>query len=439
VTDRQHMDDDRPQILDVRQAQDSPENEQERLVAELERRALGLQTAAEVSRAASGVLDPDELMRQVVELARERFDLYYAGLFLVDERGEWIGESGKWAVLRAGTGEAGRQMVERGHKLEIGGASMIGQCVATGRANIQLDVGEAAVRFENPFLPETRSELALPLISRGNVIGAMTIQSRLEAAFGEVDISVLQTMADQVANAIQNARLFALAQRALGEMEALNAISRAVSRSLDLDQVLREALSHVIEIADLDVGLISLADPDSKRLYLAVEQDLPQEMRQRFESVGFQGTLCDVVYQQGNTLVVDTARSLKEIERSEGIDTSGLLAAGLCSYLGVPLVSRGNTLGTICVFGYKPLSVDPSRLSLMQAVGQQVGVAVENARLFLDAQRRADRERLSRQISDRILNASDIGEILQVAAEALSRELNASEVIVRLGPETKLL
>ncbi|MEJ2560791.1 MAG: GAF domain-containing protein [Anaerolineae bacterium] len=176
-------------------------------------RTQGLKTAAEVARATTSVLDPDQLLRQVVDLARERFDLYYVGLFLLDEER-------KFAVLRAGTGEAGQQMLAQGHKLEVGGDSMIGQCVARSEARIALDVGEEAARFDNPFLPETRSEMALPLRSRGRVIGAMTVQSVQEAAFDEADIAVMQTMADQVAVAIDNAQLFAQTQAALLEMEA---------------------------------------------------------------------------------------------------------------------------------------------------------------------------------------------------------------------------
>jgi PAS domain S-box-containing protein len=140
------------------------EAERERLMAIMARRAVQLQTSAEVSHAATAILSLDELLPRTVELVRDHFDLYYTGLFLVDE-------TGQWAVLRAGTGEAGRQMMEQGHKLEVGGASMIGWCIANQQARIALDVGEEAVRFSNPLLPETRSELALPLVSRGKVIG----------------------------------------------------------------------------------------------------------------------------------------------------------------------------------------------------------------------------------------------------------------------------
>ena len=176
----------------------------------LDRRALQLQAAAEVSRATGSILDPDELIHQVVELTRERFGLYYVGLYLVDQ----TDGAGKWAVLRAGTGEAGRQMVAQGRRIEVGGDSMIGWCIANRQSRLEEDITEEAAIRKNPLLPATRSKLALPLISRGQAIGAMTFQSAQPKTFTEEDITTLQTMADQLANAIENARLFSELKRA---------------------------------------------------------------------------------------------------------------------------------------------------------------------------------------------------------------------------------
>jgi PAS domain S-box-containing protein len=233
--------------------------ERERLLQDLVQRSNQLQTAAEVSRAATGILDPGDLIQQVVDLVQARFGLYYVGLFLVDRAGEWTDEPGRWAVLRAGSGGAGQQMLSAGHKLEIGGESMIGWCVANQKARIALDVGEEAVRFDNPYLPDTRSEMALPLIARGQAVGAMTVQSREQAAFSDEDIAVLQTMADQVANAIENARLLEETRRVAERERLVGDITARMRETLDMDTVLKTAIREMgdtLGLARVEVRLM---------------------------------------------------------------------------------------------------------------------------------------------------------------------------------------
>ncbi len=221
--------------------------ESARLFQDTQLRTVQLQTSAEVSSAASSILNLDELLNTAVNLIGDRFALYYAGVFLVDE-------AGTWAVLRSGTGEAGRIQIEQNHRLELGGRSMIGQCIATGKARIAMDVGEEAVRFENPRLPDTRTEMALPLTSGGQTIGALTVQSTLPAAFTQDDISVFQTLADQLANAIQNARLYQQSQEstqnAIGQQRISEALVKSASRfsvAGDEDHVYQTILTEIEE------------------------------------------------------------------------------------------------------------------------------------------------------------------------------------------------
>jgi PAS domain S-box-containing protein len=186
------------------------------LVSVMTKRNIQLQTAAEVSRAASSILDLNKLLPAVVDLICTHFDYYYVGIFLVDE-------SKEWAILGAATGENGAQLLKAGHRLKVEDSSMIGWCIQKQQARIALDAGEEAVRFKNPYLPLTRSEMALPLIARGESIGAMSIQSTLPGAFSRVDIAALQAMADQMANAIENARLFTERASLIRELETQNA------------------------------------------------------------------------------------------------------------------------------------------------------------------------------------------------------------------------
>jgi GAF domain-containing protein len=197
----------------------------------LQKRTFQLQTVAQVSSAATfSVLDSDELAQQVVDLIQNRFDLYYVGLFLADPPYPPPGaggDRGGWASLQAGTGEAGRQMLALDYKIQVDTSSTVGWCIVNAQARIALDA--SAIHLTGPnehvkaarLLPGTRSEMALPLRSRGQTIGALTLRSAERDAFSQDDIPMLQTMADQIAVAIDNARLFAEAQANLKEMEEI--------------------------------------------------------------------------------------------------------------------------------------------------------------------------------------------------------------------------
>jgi GAF domain-containing protein/HAMP domain-containing protein len=186
---------------------------QSELEAQVVDRTAQLHATIEVGRVASSILQPDELITRVVNLITDRFGYYYAALFLTDA-------TGRWAELKDATGEAGKTLKSQGHRLEAGGKSMVGTAISTRLARIALDVGAEPVRFENPLLPETRSEIALPLIVGNRVLGALDVQSRQEAAFHPEDIETLQGMANQVAIALENARLYQETQQSLDELRA---------------------------------------------------------------------------------------------------------------------------------------------------------------------------------------------------------------------------
>ncbi len=217
----------------------SLENRVRTRTEDLERRLVQLRASAEISRTISAVLDLEALLDQVVDLLLERFNLYYAGVFLID------GASG-YAVLHSGTGDAGQRMLAEGHRLAVGGPSMIGWATAHQQPRIALDIGQEAVHFENPHLPLTRSEMALPLLAGEVMLGAVTIQSTKAEAFDRDDITILQGIADSLAAAIINARLFARVQESLEEIESLQ----------------RNYLSRAWSQVDPDIWEFNLAGPD---------------------------------------------------------------------------------------------------------------------------------------------------------------------------------
>ncbi|MBN2393473.1 MAG: PAS domain-containing protein [Anaerolineae bacterium] len=366
--------------------------ERKRTEALMRRRDLQLQTVADVARLASEVLDVDTLIQQAVDLLREQLDLYYAGLFLVDTMtapAEFASVPRRqWAVLRAGTGEAGAQMVARRHRLEVGGSSMIGQCVATEEARIALDVGAEAVRFDNPLLPETRSELALPLRSRGGVIGALTIQSSESAAFGQEDIAVLQALADQLANAIENIRLFGQTQSALRDLEMIQR------------QYVRETWSGSQAstlITDYEVtrpGVIPLREASL----------LPevQEMLARQDVVALS-------------------------DDAHGADYAALVA---------PISVRDEVVGALGIHDEdQKRRWTEDEIALVEAIAERMGIVAETLRLLEETQRRAGRERLTREITDQIRGAFTVDEAVQRAIQQLGDALGA-EMMARMVMDT---
>lgn len=222
-----------------------------------------LSVAAEVSRRVTTILDRNVLIEQVVELVRERFGLYYVGLFLVDSVGET-------AVLRAGTGEAGRIQMSRNFKHIVGGPSMIGTAIARGEAIVEQDVSQAQAFQPNPLLPDTRSELALPLRAGERTIGALTVQHAGLGAFPEETVTILQSLADQLAIAIENAGLFTQLESTLaeltttlGETSNLYEISRRLNEVTTPVEVFLALVDFASKSQEFDMATVVTPDPNN--------------------------------------------------------------------------------------------------------------------------------------------------------------------------------
>lgn len=345
------------------------------LSQQVTRRAVQLQTAAEVSEVTSGILEPNLLLQQSVDLVRERFDLYYAGIFLKDE-------TGRHAVLKAGTGEPGQQMLAAGWQLEIGGGSMIGRCISEGKADIQLDIDQAPVHLRNPHLPETRSEMALPLISRGEVLGALTIQSTAAQAFSTEDTTVLQTMATQIATALANANLLEQTQSTLQELQA-------IQRRYEI-------------------------------------QAWTEYTRQR-ETTG---------YQKSAGEIQPLSTSLPEVQNALQSNKPVIQRNGQENSLLVPVLLRGQPIG---VLGIKSDQQRPDwsedEIALVQSIVEQFALAAESLRLLDETQRRAARERLVADITTRLRATNDPQTMLQTAVVELQQALRAQRAQVLIHPD----
>jgi signal transduction histidine kinase/CheY-like chemotaxis protein/HAMP domain-containing protein len=203
----------------------------------LQLRSRQLQTVAEVARSIVSTREVDTLLNQVTRLVSDRFGFYHAGIFLLDENNEY-------AVLRAANSEGGRRMLDRHHRLRVGQVGIVGYVTGTGEPRIATDVGEDAVFFNNPDLPATRSEMALPLKLGGVIIGALDVQSTESNAFTEADVTLFTTLADQISVAIENANAYEISQQTLEEMKELD---RVKSQFLaNMSHELRTPLNSVI-------------------------------------------------------------------------------------------------------------------------------------------------------------------------------------------------
>jgi GAF domain-containing protein len=338
---------------------------------DLTRRARYLEATAEVARAAASVLDLQELLSQTAALISERFGFYHTAIYLLDPTGEW-------AALGAASSEGGQRMLAHGHRLRVGQEGIVGYVTDQGRPRIALDVGADAAFFDIPDLPDTRSEMALPLRARGQIIGALDVQSTEPGAFIDEDVAVLQTLADQVALAISNTRLFQQAQ------ESLAAERRAYG------EIVREAWQQMVR-ARPDLG------------YLCVPHGVyPVESAWRPEMV--QASQAGQTVRDGRSTVV------------------------------IPVNIRDRVVGAVRL--RKPDDAGEwtaEEIALMETVTEQLSVALEGARLYQDAQRRAARERLTREITDKMRRATGVEGIVQTAVDELFSALGASRTFVRLG------
>jgi putative methionine-R-sulfoxide reductase with GAF domain len=186
--------------------------ELEEIARQSQRRASTLQAIIEVGHTITQIRDPSQLLSDVTRLISQYFGFYHVGIFIIDE-------AGRYAVLRAANSTGGQRMLTRRHRLAVGIEGIVGRVASTGRPRVALDVGTDAVYFDNPDLPDTRSEMALPLHAGNMVVGVLDVQSTEERAFDDQDISVLTALSEQVAVAMENARLFRESQAALARAE----------------------------------------------------------------------------------------------------------------------------------------------------------------------------------------------------------------------------
>jgi GAF domain-containing protein/HAMP domain-containing protein len=369
----------------------------ERRVAErtldLEHRSAQLEAAAEVGHAAATIRNLDELLPLVTRSISERFGFYHVGIFLLDSNGQH-------AVLRASNSVGGQRMLARGHKLRVGQQGVVGFVTSHREPFIVLNVGEDAVYFNNPDLPETQSEMALPLTVGEELLGALDVQSIQPNAFTDQDITTMQVLADQVAIAINGARLVQQTEALLdAERRAYGEISRRAWTeyiqslpTLGFERSRDRGLVAINEIKDLPTrqilttGRMAIDEENPAILYMPVKV--------RNQVIGV----------------------LKVMARTESEAASRL--------------TSGTTEGAGSRSMYR---WDDANIRTIEALAEQLGVALEGARSYQQTRLAAQRERLLGNISGRVRETLDINAILKTASHEVRQALGLPKVVVRLG------
>jgi GAF domain-containing protein len=536
----------------------------EEAVGQSQRRALLLQASTEVSRAMAQIHDMDRLLSQVTQLISERFNVYHCGIFLIDP-------ANRCAVLRAANSDGGQRLVAQQHKLGVGSEGIVGYVTDTGKHRIALDIGEDAFFFNNPELPDTRSELASPLRVGDKIIGALDVQSVEQAAFEDEDVAVLTSLADQIAIAIENARLFQQSRAALEEarrvqqryvqqqwleytrqqttlayeyttLSGVNPVDAAPGPEirgawrdgrlilLDSDGRLentangkdgnpsRATLAVPVQVHGEPIGLLELQESDGEHVWtddeIALVQAVADQLGQTLESARLfeqmQASLAETqtLFQTSRSLaaaqeIEDVWQAITDAARQRNTDACGLFlfdsrqretareiilvagwdeqqpsrlnvgvrlpiggldvfdtmhpdrpftvtdltqaasidedtrnlldALGFTAALLQPIAVRGRWFGLLAVFYRSSHEFTSAESDFFRTLTDQAALAFEGQRLLAETQRRAQREQLIRQITDKVRATSDLDTILQTTVQELSIALGVPRAFVRLG------
>jgi GAF domain-containing protein/HAMP domain-containing protein len=352
-------------------------SELDRASQEIAYRATQLQTVTEVARAIASVQDPDLLLQKVTQLISERFKFYHVGIFLVDRKAEY-------AILQAANSEGGQRMLERGHRLKVGGESVVGYAAQEGEPRVAHSDGKDAAEVDNPDLPYTRSELAIPLKAADKVTGVLDVQSMEQSAFTQDDISLLSTLADQVAVAIENVRLYTETRKTLAELESTHR------------QYLQERWTQLTD---------ERREKGYEYRYGKVHSLLKNEPSNE-PSMDKNG-----LETQGKPIYLLDSSKIPE----QPVRENEVIA---------PITVRGQWIGSLQLGEEQQTRTwSEEDLHLIRAVADQVGQALENSRLLEETQRRAEREHLVSEITTKLRASNDPQVILKTAMKELREAL----------------
>jgi GAF domain-containing protein/HAMP domain-containing protein len=365
-------------------------------------RTARLETIASVGEHLISILDFEQLLQELVNEIKYKFAYYHAHVYIIDESRQNL-------VLAAGVGEAGLQMKAKGHHIPLDApTSLVARAARTDEVVHVDNVREAADWLPNPLLPDTHSEMAVPIILEDQVVGVLDVQQDRVAGLDEADASLLRSLASQVAIAIRNARLFGQTQAALAEAQRLQQV------------YLGQAWEHLLTtraITDYEYYRAPLL-PLSEIVTPEAIAALQQTQTVKLEGAGPKA-------ENGNW---------REEEEPSSLNSSHSLIA-----LATPLKLGSSVIGVLGLQAEDPQrSWTEDEIALVEAISEQMSQAIEHARLFEETQRTAWRDQMISESTAKVWSSSEIEEVMRAAVAQLGDKLRASEVVIRLGTEAQL-
>ena len=377
-----------------------------------------IQTAAEIARDISSALNLDELLLKAVNLIHERFNFYHASIFLVDP-------SENYAVIREATGEAGAQMKRVGHKLAVGSKSIVGFVSGQGEPLVVNDVTKDATHLPNPMLPDTRAEAAIPLKIGDRILGVLDVQNTIPYSFSPSDINTLQTLADQLAIAVNNTELFAETQEHLSQHRLLHHITTSAASGTTLEEALTSAVKGLQVTLGGDRVAILLSDDDRKNLVIKAW-------------VGYSEDATNLAIPFGSGITGWVAAHRKPLRVNDiSQDTRYIqVSSNTHSELALPLIFRNEILGVLNVESEQVGAYNENDEEMLGTLAGSLAAIIANARLVDQIRKQAERERLLYEISSKIRRSTDMQTILSTTINELRRVTGARRTQIDIGITT---
>ncbi len=366
-------------------------------------RTRQVETVVETSQKLTGILELDDLLHQVVNITKETFKYYHVHIYLLDDQKETL-------YVAEGYGQAGAEMKRQGHSIPLAAPqSLVARAARESRVITVENVRDDPTWLPNPLLPDTHSEMAVPVMLGDEIVGVLDVQSEQVGGLTAQDEATLQALANQVAIAVRNARLFAQTQTALVEAQKLQRLYTGEAW---------ERLATTHPTSDYEYR----RDP----LPLLSEIVTPEAI---------------AAWQQAQTIKIESGRSGLKVEEQE-LETqpSALSLQPVAAALATPLKLRDAIIGVLGVHAEDPHhSWSEDEIALIESVSEQMSLALENARLLEETQRAAWRDQAVSESTAKVWSSSEIEEVLRVAVAQLGDKLGASEVVIRLGTEAELV